>query len=112
MTRPEDAVIDRVSWHTRVIDNPETPERVKRRFQALVTFLQDNGLVVRTLLGPGEEAGEDFALRRGDLTDEGFSLMKTAYDRWLRAFDKTEGRDPENLRVLANALKRLRQAKA
>jgi hypothetical protein len=84
MNEPADFIIDQVSWHTSVPGNPEKPAQVKRRFRLLVDFLSDNDLLVRELLPPGVAPPSDFCIRKSDLTEEGFQVMRRGYDRWLK----------------------------
>lgn len=95
-------VVDRVSWHTDVRDNPERPEMVKARFGALLRFLDENQLTLRPLLPDSGVVSDDFALRTDDLTADGILLMKKAYDKWLESLDR--GAAPGDTSVLDRAL--------
>jgi hypothetical protein len=109
MSRPEHFTIDKVSWHTGVKGNPETPAKVRQRFRIIADFLQENGLVTRTLLRPGEEPGNEFEIHTSDLTDEGLEVMHKGYDEWCgRVVDRRK--DLTDLRILVEALREVRKA--
>jgi hypothetical protein len=109
MSQPKAFAIDKVSWHTQVEGNTESPERVRRRFKIIADFLQCHGLTVRELLPPGEEPQDDFAIHTSDLTGEGFQVIKKGYDKWLKKVDR--GKDPQDLGVLFKALHEVREAR-
>lgn len=100
-------IIDKVSWHTSTPGNTETLDQIVRRFYHVVKYLQDNQLTNRTLLSDLSDVDDEFALRSEDLTEEGLSLMKAAYDKWLRKVDQTM--DSSDLRIMERALKRIRE---
>lgn len=107
MNQSKDFTIAKVSWHTKIIDNPETPEMVKKRFRVIVDFLQRNNLTVRMLLGPHEEPTDEFAIRCSDLTDEGVEVIKRGYDKWLKKV-VNRSKDITDLTILEKALSELR----
>lgn len=90
--------IDEVSWHTRTVGNPESREHILQRFYAIAKFLQENGLTTRTLVTVKDEIRDDFAISTSDLTAEGFALIKSGYDKWLKKID--QGADAEDVRCL------------
>ena len=100
-----DFVIDQVSWHTKTPGNPESPEAIRRRFRAVVRFLQDNELTARTLLADDDEIDDEFAIRAIDLNETGLALIKKAYDKWVRKIDK--GMDADDTTLLKRALDKL-----
>lgn len=104
-------LIDQVSWHTRTPGNPEAREAIDRRFRALFSFLDRNGLLKQN--APAVTAGllpDDFGLKAEHLTEEGLLVMKAAYDRWLAAVD--HGTPPEEVKILEKALAKLRKHEA
>ncbi|MFI5165264.1 MAG: hypothetical protein ACHQQS_01445 [Thermoanaerobaculales bacterium] len=106
MHNETDFVIDQVGWG--FVGSLESRVDQKRRFCALVMFLQSNGLTSRTLLAQGEEVPDGFSLCKSDLTPEGFGLIQLAYQKWLAALDRRRRKDPENLGILVTALAKLR----
>jgi hypothetical protein len=72
----------------------------------LVHFLQDHGLTTRTVLPPVDTLTDNFVLRAGDLTEEGFRFLRQAEPKWLRSVDS--GTSPTDTTVLASELKKLR----
>lgn len=100
-------VIDQVSWHTLTPGNTETREQIIQRFYSVAKYLQDNHLTIRNILSDPSDVNEEFALKSEDLTEEGVSLMKAAYDKWLRKVDQTM--DSSDLKIMERALKRLRE---
>ncbi|HVS36298.1 MAG TPA: hypothetical protein VMS17_12075 [Gemmataceae bacterium] len=108
MGQPKDYTIDKVSWHTNVDGNPETPERVRARFQIVAQFLQRRGLTVRALLLDDQVPGGNFSIRTSDLTEEGLAVMKKGYDKWLKKI-ANKNKDLSDLRILEEALREVRQ---
>jgi hypothetical protein len=106
---PKEFTIDKVSWHTKIKDNPESPENIRERFKVIVAFLQRNGLTVRELLQPNEEPKDDFAIRTSDLTEEGLEVMKKGYDKWLKKI-VNKRKDLGDVRILDQALTELRMS--
>ena len=104
MSRAQSFPVDAVAWHTQVQGNPESREHIFERFQALSVFLRDKGLLSRGI-APISEA---FVLHSDDLTDEGLSLMKAAYDKWLKRMDRGAG--ASDVAPLEKALTKLRGA--
>jgi hypothetical protein len=105
----KDYTIDKVSWHTRVEGNPESPEDVKKRFRVLVRFLQENRLTVRQLLSDEDEVRSDFGIRTSDLTNEGCQVMKASYDKWLKQVTNRR-KDSGDLGILHQALVAVRRS--
>jgi hypothetical protein len=110
MTTPKDFTIDRVSWHTQVSGNPETREQVIERFRVIAAFLQNANLTVRPLLRHNSDINEDFAIRRSDLTEEGFKVLQGAYDQWLRKI-VNKRKNVNDLSLLETELARIRGKK-
>jgi hypothetical protein len=58
-------------------------------------------------LPTGNDPGEDFSIRKSDLTEEGYEVIKRGYDKWLkRIVDKRK--DLTDLRILQRALEEVR----
>jgi hydroxymethylglutaryl-CoA reductase len=77
-------------------------------FRAFIGFLQTNRLTTRQILAEDEPVTESLRIVKSDLTDEGFEVVKAAFDKWLRGHDR--GKEIEDVSVLEKALARLRQA--
>jgi hypothetical protein len=88
------------------VGSTETLAEEIERFSCLARFLDENGLTTRKLTNEHGAVSEDFMLRVGDLTPEGFAVMKAGYYRWLASVDRTK--NPHNLRILSNALAKLK----
>ncbi len=99
-------VIDQVSWHTKTLGNPESRDHIIRRFRVIANFLTVNSLSLRDLTCQEADIDESFNISSADLTDDGLSLMRAAYDKWLQKVD--EGMPPEDVSLFIRALKRLR----
>lgn len=110
MSSEADYTIDRVDWHTSVDGNPESRERIHARFLAIAEFLRNNNLVSREILPAGKAIDDSFQIRSSDLTEEGLSLIKRAYDRWLGRIDR--GQNPADVTWLARELRKLRSGPA
>lgn len=100
-----DFKIDQVSWHTRVVGNPETRDRIIWRFWCVVNFLQQNRLTNKSLGLSMDDIDDDFCINSADLTPIGLTLMKKVYDKWLTKVD--EGMTPNDLSVFEKAIKKL-----
>ena len=75
--------------------------------KTLIIFLQQNGLVTKELLPEGAEIDETFAIRRSDLTDEGFEFYRSVEQRWFNAIDN--GAAPSNTAILERSLNAIRR---
>lgn len=104
----KDFVIDKVKWHTQRIRNYEFDNSlVFAYFRSLFRFLQDNDLSTRQLLEDSEDITEETELKKSDLTEEGFDLIKRTLDRWTTGIlDK--GKSPNDVTYLARQLAKLR----
>jgi hypothetical protein len=103
----QDFTIDKVSWHTSVEGNPETPDRVKQRFRIVAEFLQQNGLTHASLLPLNQDPADDFEIRSSDLTEDGLEIMKRGYDKWLKKV-VNQNKDITDVRILQKALQEIR----
>ena len=100
----QDFTVTKVSWSTESGAAPR--ERVFERFRVLVAFLHQQELTTGNLLESGP-IDDEFSIRRSNLTDEGYRLMQTGYQRWLAALDR--GRSPEDaLPILVKSLSKIK----
>lgn len=109
MVAQKSFVIDRVEWHTRRGESSNEIAVVHKYFRNLIAFLQDNGLTVRTILRPSQAVTDDTQVSSSDLTDEGMSLMKRYFEKWLSRID--HGMSPSDLTILTQGLVKLREEK-
>lgn len=100
--------IDQVSWHTNTPGNTETREQIVRRFCIVANFLQANGLTTRDLSCQESDIGDSFGIGSDDLTEEGMTVMKASYDKWLTKVDN--GMSPEDVTLLEKAVRKVRGA--
>jgi hypothetical protein len=105
MDVPGDYVIARIGWH--FVGSSETPEEERARYSALARFIELNGLATRPLTDGDGHVSSDFVLRREDLTQEGFLLIKKALARWTNEIDRTK--NPNNVKTLERTLAALRK---
>lgn len=81
--------------------------RTRAYNEALVRFLRENGLFSCPDKWQGFEDWSRFALSVGDLTDEGFALVKRCHDKWLCGIDR-HGRTPGDMALWVRELNGLR----
>lgn len=98
----EDFVIDDAATHFAASKSSEYRSRVEQRFRSFVQFLQRNGLTTREVLSDDEPVTEQLKIRKSDLTTDGFEVVKSSYDKWLRALDK--GKDVSDVSLLEKTL--------
>jgi hypothetical protein len=104
-----DFVIDDIALHLAASKNLDYRERVRQRFLVFANFLQENGLTTRVLLDlKVTTIPDNFKIIRSDLTDEGFAVVKSAYDKWLRGHDK--GKPIEDVTPFQKAIAAGREA--
>jgi hypothetical protein len=89
------------------VGSTETLDEEIERFSCLARFLEENGLTTRRLANENGAVSDGFMLRVGDLTPEGFAVMKAGYYRWLGSVDRTK--NSRNIRILSNALAKLKR---
>jgi hypothetical protein len=88
---------------------PGARPKIVKMMDVLASFLQEHGLTTRTLLARDQAVDDSFEIKFGDLTDEGFEVIKLGLDRWIGStVDK--GKDPANTKILENALNKVRSA--
>ncbi|MEM6776420.1 MAG: hypothetical protein AAF670_02115 [Planctomycetota bacterium] len=103
-------VIDDAKAHFAASKNADYKARVEQRFRVFVDFLQENGLATRQILASNQPVTDELQIKKSDLTDDGFSVVKAAYDKWLRGLDK--GKAITDVTVLKKALEKVESAKA
>lgn len=101
-----DFLIDEVGIHYNASKDRDYRNRVLNRFSAFVEFLQANGLTTRQLLESNSRPPVAFRIMRSDLTDEGFALVKEAYDKWLKAMNSRQS--AIDVSLLEKSLRKLR----
>jgi len=100
--------IDKISWHTQQLCEPEPYEVMAAQFWHAIKFLQENGLTTRHLAGSINDLDEDFGIHTDDLTSQGLALMKAAYQEWVRKVER--GMSPDDTSILERGLERIRQS--
>ena len=81
-------------------------ENVLRRAKVLVNFLQEHQLTHLRLLKHGEIPNGDFVIKKSDLTEEGFELIKRGLDKWSKAY--VSGASIEDTTILEKELAKIR----
>lgn len=110
----KDFVISKASWITKMkSDPPLTTEEIRveyMRFEVLFRFLQTNNLTTKILLPEGSTANDETELRVSDLTEDGFKVIKKAYDKWLKKIDRSKDKIKaiNDLTLLEQALKEVK----
>jgi hypothetical protein len=101
----DDFIITRMDW---LLGRSGVPSEtaLKRRFFALVSFLQGQGLTRRQIVSDISDVTADSELRSTDLTDEGMALIKRAYDKWASSMDITH--DYDDIGILQTELTKMR----
>lgn len=79
-----DFVIADISVHLAASKNRSYRESIILLFQTLACFLQESGLSRGVLLEPGQTPSPSFRIKRSELTDEGFELIKKALHKWVK----------------------------
>jgi hypothetical protein len=105
----DDLPIDGVGIHLAASKNLAFKDRVRERFTVFINFLQTNGLTTRVLLKDGDIPNESTTIMKSDLTDEGFEVVRLAYDRWLRGLDR--GKPVSDVSVLEKAIRDTRKGR-
>jgi|SRR5689334_11271649 hypothetical protein len=105
----DDFVITRLDW---LIGRSGVPPEaaLKCRFFALVRFLQEQGLTRRKIVSDISDVTAESELRSTDLTDEGMTLIRRAYDKWARHMDITH--DYDDTEILQAELAKMRGRRA
>lgn len=95
----------KVGWFTQQQGRITSMESIHASHRALVEFLQDHGLTVRTVLEKDEPLTDNSCLMRSDLTEKGFLLYQKAEQKWLRGHDR--GKSPTDMTVFERELAKL-----
>jgi hypothetical protein len=103
----DDYVITRIDW---LLGRRGTPAKdaLIRRFFALVSFLQKQGLTTREIVSDISEVTEESELRSTDLTGEGLALLGRSYKRWAANMDISH--DYDDTSILQRELARMRSS--
>lgn len=99
-------LVFKVSWLTQRPSEEHRRDQIVVHFYQITKFLQDNGLVRHPLMHSIADITDDFELSSSDLTDEGLTVMRAAYHKWLTKVDN--GMSPEDWSLLERALKKVR----
>ncbi len=105
-----DFVIDCAKVHLAASKNADYRARVEQRFRVFIDFIQSNGLATRQILCDEDPVTNSLEIRKSDLTDEGFQVVQSAYDKWLRGIDK--GKQISDVSALYKALSKIREQSA
>ncbi len=81
---------------------------MKRSLRVFVDFLQQNGLVTEQILAPNADVNSELKICRYHLTEEGFAIFCTAYQKWLKGLDR--GKSVDDVSSMEKALKKLRES--
>lgn len=104
----DDFMIDDAAGHFAASKRSSHREQTVAIFSQFVSFLQSNNLTTRTLLEAGQLPDDSLKIMKSDLTDEGFEVVRIAYDRWLRGIDN--GKSISDTSALEKALHKTRQS--
>lgn len=98
----KDFTIDSIAWQLvidkRQVDggfDPVVKELIYRRFYQFLKFLQDHGMMVRTIINAIQDINEDTIIRNSDLNDEGFYFTQKYHGKWLDRKRKDQGEEKE-----------------
>jgi|SRR5687767_14382411 len=103
-----DFIIDQAKWHTERVRNYSFDNSIiYEYFKNIIEYLQSNQLTTRKILHQNESVDDETCLKRSDLTNEGFELIKKVYDKWTdKVVDKKISSD--DFTMLDKALKKIR----
>lgn len=103
----DDFLIAATAGHFSASKRREHREKIVEIFSKFVGFLQSNHLTTRTLLETDQVPDESLKIMKSDLTDEGFEVVRLAYDKWLKGIDK--GKPISDTKILEKALAKARE---
>jgi len=86
-------IIEKLTWCTKQKGNEGLEASYRGQFLALMRFLRDNGLLTKSVDLESLESADDIVLMKSDLTDKGFRLIQTGYQKWLRYLSRPNNRD-------------------
>jgi hypothetical protein len=84
----KDYTITRLTWHTKRKGNEGREAIYRGQFITLMRFLHENGLLTKPINLQSLESADDIVLTKSDLTDKGFRLIQTGYQKWLGYLDR------------------------
>jgi DNA-binding FadR family transcriptional regulator len=96
--------IDKVEWHTRVANNPESVDAIHHRFWVVIDFLQKNHLVNEVIVESKSLITDLVSIHTSNLNEKGVEVMKK-YHTWLKAVDK--GKSSDDITMFYKELNRL-----
>lgn len=102
----DDFIIAKVSWLTKVKGNEDKGDYIKKIFSELIRFLKNNNLLVNNNIKENIIT-DDLEIKKSDLTEQGFEVLKISFDKWMQALDK--GTKPEKITILEKALIKVRE---
>lgn len=104
----KDFIIDKASWHTQKVRNYSFDNKIiYGYFETAIRFLQEEGLTTRIIISDFSNIGDETCIKASDLTDEGMSLIKKAYGRWVDYV--VDNNKPSDTSILARALKKIKK---
>jgi hypothetical protein len=102
-----DIVVYNLGFMLGASKRTEHRQACRDQCSALVSFLQDNGLVSTQLVAAGATLTDDFVLRESQLTEQGVLFVRSALRPWLAAQEKS--RNKKDVALLASRLNALRR---
>ena len=103
-------VIIKKSWLTNTGGNEHRIGEITEHIYQVAKFLQKNCLTKTTLMKNIKDITDDFQISSDDLTEEGMTVMRLAYDKWLTKVDN--GMHASDVSILEKALTKIRQGEA
>ncbi len=81
---PQDFTIDKVEWHIKKVRDYEFDRSlIYEYFRSIINYLQNNNLTTRTIVSDHQLVNDDTTIKKSDLTEEGFQLIKKSYSKWI-----------------------------
>lgn len=111
MSDSTDFVVADLALHLAASRNRQYRESTRAMFKTLVVFLEQHGLVVRSLMSEEAVLPQDFKLLRSDLTAEGFDFLRLSLHKWVGKVSAGKC-EPTDGGFLAAELQRLRSSTA
>ena len=102
----KDLVISCFGWHTLRPGNEGREPYYRNYFYQLAKFFQDNGLLKKEIVSSLEDIQNEDEIRKSDLTEEGWQLMKTGYPKWQKRVDA--GKPASDTSILDKELQKIR----
>ena len=99
-------IVFKISWLTQAPGEEHRRDDIIEHFYYITKFLQDNALVNRHLMSSRDDLMDNFMILSSDLTEEGLTVMRSAYHKWLTKVDN--GMSPQDVTFLEKALKKVR----